>query len=132
MQIRATPLPRCRAAVFWLALLLFALKALVPQGFMPGSPHGGTLIQLCSASGPIWVQGPSKADHAPDERHAAQAAACSVGAAVAAAALLGAPPAPVPVAEQVFPIAARAPPTPRVHPVLSAPLGARAPPLSLA
>ncbi len=125
-------LPRYRAAVFWLALVLFALKALVPQGFMPGSPHGGTLIQLCSAAGPIWVQGPSKADHAPDERHAAQAAACSIGAAVAAAALLGAAPGPVPVAERIFPVAARAPPVRRAYPILSAPLGARAPPLSLA
>ncbi|OZI71636.1 DUF2946 family protein [Bordetella genomosp. 12] len=124
-------LPRYRAA-FWLALVLFALKAMVPQGFMPGSARGGTLIQLCSAAGPVWVQGPAKADHAPDERHAAQAAACAVGAAVAAAALLGAPPSPVPVAEKIFPVAARAPPTRRAYPVLNAPLGARAPPLSLA
>lgn len=121
---------RSRAAFFWLALLLFALKALVPQGYMPGSSHSGTLIQLCSANGPIWVQGPGKEDHAPDDRHAAQAAACPVGAAVAAIPLLGAAPLPVAVAAAVFPISARAPPAVAALPIFSAPLGARAPPFS--
>ncbi|CAJ48163.1 DUF2946 family protein [Bordetella avium] len=131
MQTKPCTLTRSRTAVFWLALLLFAFKAMVPQGFMPGSSQGGTLIQLCSAAGPVWVQGPAKADQGPDERHAAQAAACSSGAAVSAAALLPAPLYPIPVSEQAFPVSARAPPAAPVFPIFSVPLGARAPPLPL-
>ncbi|WP_447991335.1 DUF2946 family protein [Achromobacter spanius] len=129
--MRAIPSSLTRGnAGLWLVLVLFALKAIVPQGFMPATHQGGTLIQLCSAAGPIWVQGPSKQDPAPDERHAAQAATCPVGMALAAVAL---PPSPVLLvamaAVMVHPQAARAPPAP-IHPSLvGAPLGARAPPL---
>lgn len=116
-------------AGLWLVLLLFALKAIVPQGFMPATQQGGTLIQLCSAAGPIWVQGPSRQDDAPDERHAAQAATCPVGMALAAVAL---PPSPVllvaTAAIMAHPLAARAPPAPAHPSRIGAPLGARAPP----
>lgn len=117
-------------AGLWLVLMLFALKAIVPQGFMPATHQGGTLIQLCSAAGPIWVAGPSKQDNAPDERHAAQAATCPVGMALAAVAL---PPSPVllsaALAVMAHPLAARAPPGPVHASITGAPLGARAPPL---
>ncbi|WMD22033.1 DUF2946 family protein [Achromobacter seleniivolatilans] len=114
----------------WLVLMLFVLKAMVPQGFMPATQQSGALIQLCSAAGPIWVAGPARHDDAPDERHAAQAASCPVGMALAAVAL---PPSPVlllaPVAVMAHPLAARAPPSPVQTYVPGAPLGARAPPL---
>src|SRR3546814_10720127 len=74
---------RYRAAI-WLALCVFALKALVPQGFMPGADPGATLIQLCSAAGPIWVEGPHKASHHEDAQPAEQSEVCPVGAALAA------------------------------------------------
>lgn len=116
-------------AGLWLVLVLFVLKAMVPQGFMPATHQGGTLIQLCSAAGPIWVAGPSKQDNAPDERHAAQAATCPVGMALAAVAL---PPSPVllsaALAVMAHPLAARAPPGPVHTSVRGSPLGARAPP----
>jgi len=121
---------RSRAAI-WLALWVFALKALVPQGFMPGTDPGATLIQLCSAAGPIWVEGPHKADHRQDAQHAEQSAVCPVGAALAAAPLLSSPAAVVPVATITLHIAARAPPAPAVHTPPGAPLGARAPPILL-
>lgn len=129
-----TPLPTLNRgnAGLWLVLMLFVLKAMVPQGFMPATHQTGTLIQLCSAAGPIWVAGPSKPDtkdNAPDERHAAQAAACPVGMALAAVAL---PPSPVvlsaALAVMAHPLAARAPPGPVHASVTGAPLGARAPP----
>ncbi|CAB3627226.1 DUF2946 family protein [Achromobacter pestifer] len=116
-------------AGLWLVLMLFVLKAMVPQGFMPATQQGGTLIQLCSAAGPIWVSGPSKQDNAPDERHAAQAATCPVGMALAAVAL---PPSPVllsaALAVMAHPLAARAPPGPVHASITGSPLGARAPP----
>ena len=88
--IRAFTSIRYRAAI-WLALCVFALKALVPQGFMPGTDPGTTLIQLCSVAGPIWVEGPHKADHHQDVQHAEQSAVCPAGAALAALPLLSAP-----------------------------------------
>ena len=126
-----TPLPTLHRgnAGLWLVLMLFVLKAMVPQGFMPATHQTGTLIQLCSAAGPIWVAGPSKQDTAPDERHAAQAATCPMGMALAAVAL---PPSPVvlpaKLAIMAHPLAARAPPGPVLASVTGAPLGARAPP----
>lgn len=117
-------------AGLWLVLMLFALKAIVPQGFMPATHQGGTLIQLCSAAGPIWVQGPSKQDNAPDERHAAQAATCPMGMALAAVALPSSPVLRVAAAAiMAHPLAARAPPAPGHVSLIGAPLGARAPPL---
>lgn len=116
----------------WLVLMLFVLKAMVPQGFMPATQQAGTLIQLCSAAGPIWVQGPSKAsapDSAPDERHAAQAAACPVGMALAAVALPATPVLRVAAAAvMAHPLAPRAPPSLTPATRIGAPLGARAPP----
>ncbi|MBB1624712.1 DUF2946 family protein [Achromobacter sp. UMC71] len=116
------------AATLWLVLALFALKALVPQGFMPAAQQG-TLIQLCSAAGTIWVAGPAKHGDAPDERHAAQAAACPMGAMLAALAL---PPSPAPrlasSAVMAHPLAARAPPPVAEGFLRGPPLGARAPP----
>jgi hypothetical protein len=126
-----TPLPTFHRgnAGLWLVLMLFVLKAMVPQGFMPATHQTGTLIQLCSAAGPIWVAGPSKHDNAPDERHAAQAATCPMGMALAAVAL---PPSPfvlpAKLAIMAHPLAARAPPGPVLASVSGAPLGARAPP----
>ena len=126
---RSVPFHARHAACLWLVLALFVLKAIVPQGFMPATQQGGTLIQLCSAAGPIWVQGPAKQDQAPDERHAAQAASCPVGAGLAAVSL---PPSPVLLAAAVsvmaHPLAARAPPRADAGSPSSAPLGARAPP----
>jgi len=124
---RATAPIRYRFAI-WLALCVFALKALVPQGFMPGTDPGATLIQLCSAAGPVWVEGPHKAGHHQDAQHAEQSAVCPVGAALAALPLLAAPAAVAPVATLTLRIAARAPPAPAVHAPPGAPLGARAPP----
>lgn len=116
-------------AGLWLVLVLFVFKAMVPQGFMPATHQSGTLIQLCSAAGPIWVQGPSKADQAPDERHAAQAATCPVGMALAAVALPTSPVLTVATAAvMAHPLAARAPPAPVHASLIGAPLGARAPP----
>jgi len=116
-------------ATLWLVLELFALKAMVPQGFMPAAQQG-TLIQLCSAAGTIWVAGPAKHSDAPDERHAAQAAACPMGAMLAAVAL---PPSPAPLlastAVMAHPLAARAPPAVAEGFLPGPPLGARAPPL---
>ncbi len=116
------------AATLWLVLALFALKALVPQGFMPAAQQG-TLIQLCSAAGTIWVAGPARHSDAPDERHAAQAAACPMGAMLAALAL---PPSPAPAlassAVMAHPLAARAPPPVAEGFLRGPPLGARAPP----
>lgn len=126
-----TPMPKLNRgnAGLWLVLALFVLKAMVPQGFMPATHQSGTLIQLCSAAGPIWVAGPSRQDNAPDERHAAQAATCPTGMALAAAAL---PPSPVALsaalAVMAHPLAARAPPGPAHASISGAPLGARAPP----
>ncbi|QVQ28148.1 DUF2946 family protein [Achromobacter deleyi] len=121
-------MPR-NAASLWLVLALFVLKAIVPQGFMPATQQSGTLIQLCSAAGPIWVAGPAKHDEAPDERHAAQAASCPMGAALAAVSL---PPSPVLLAAaasvMAHPLAARAPPRVADGSLSGAPLGARAPP----
>lgn len=127
--MRSPPsLPR-NAASLWLVLVLFVLKAMVPQGFMPATQQSGTLIQLCSAAGPIWVAGPAKSDDAPDQRHAAQAASCPMGAAFASVPL---PPSPVLVAVaasvMAHPLAARAPPRAANGTVSGAPLGARAPP----
>ncbi|MGE8686015.1 MAG: DUF2946 family protein [Achromobacter sp.] len=122
------PLAR-NAAVLWLVMALFVLKAMVPQGFMPATQQGGTLIQLCSAAGPIWVAGPEKSSDAPDERHAAQAASCPTGMALAAVAL---PPSPVLLAAasavMAHPLAARAPPAAASSSAFGGPLGARAPP----
>ncbi|MCY1499839.1 hypothetical protein D9M68_338680 [compost metagenome] len=116
-------------ASLWLVTVLFMLKALVPQGFMPATQQGGTLIQLCSAAGPIWVAGPGKPADAPDERHAAQAASCPTGMALAAVAL---PPSPVLVAAaasiMAHPLAPRAPPAQAQSSAFGGPLGARAPP----
>lgn len=118
------------AACLWLVAALFALKALVPPGFMPAAQPGGTLIQLCSAAGPIWVAGPSKRDGAPDERHAAQAATCPMGALLATVALPPAlAPLPGPAAVMAHPLAARAPPAVADGSPPGPPLGARAPPL---
>ena len=123
------PLAR-NAACLWLVLVLFALKALVPPGFMPATQQAGTLIQLCSAAGTIWVAGPSKHSDAPDERHAAQAATCPMGAMLATVALPSAP-APLLAAGTVMthPLAARAPPAIHEGSPPGPPLGARAPPL---
>lgn len=119
-------------AVIWLALCLFALKALVPQGFMPSSQPGATLIQLCSAAGPVWVEGPHKADHHQDAQHAEQSAVCPVGAALAALPLAATPAALAPPPSMVaLRIAARAPPPAAALAPPGAPLGARAPPLIL-
>lgn len=119
------------AACLWLVLALFALKALVPPGFMPATGQRGTLIQLCSAAGTIWVAGPSKHSDAPDERHAAQAAACPLGAMLATVVL---PSAAAPLlavgAVMTHPLAARAPPAIHEGSPPGPPLGARAPPLS--
>ncbi|KGD86884.1 hypothetical protein JL37_28675 [Achromobacter sp. RTa] len=116
-------------AALWLVMALFALKAMVPQGFMPATQQGGTLIQLCSAAGPIWVAGPGKSSDAPDERHAAQAASCPMGIALAAVAL---PPSPLlqaaAAAVMAHPLAARAPPAAALSSAFGGPLGARAPP----
>ncbi|WP_241071445.1 DUF2946 domain-containing protein, partial [Achromobacter xylosoxidans] len=110
MRPRFMPLAR-NAACLWLVLALFALKALVPPGFMPATPGGGTLIQLCSAAGPVWVAGPAKRGDAPDERHAAQAATCPMGAMLAAVALPSAPATLIAAsALMTHPLAARAPP----------------------
>src|SRR3546814_5789823 len=118
---------RYRAAI-WLALCVFALKALVPQGFMPGADPGATLIQLCSAAGPIWVEGTHKASHHEDAQHAEQSAVCPVGAALAALHLLSEPAvAVVPVATITLRFAARAPPPRIAYASPGAPLGARAP-----
>ncbi|KAG0768296.1 hypothetical protein G6F22_017520 [Rhizopus arrhizus] len=96
---------------------------------MPATHQTGTLIQLCSAAGPIWVAGPSKQDNAPDERHAAQAATCPMGMALAAVALPSSPVVlPAKLAVMAHPLAARAPPGPVLASVTGAPLGARAPP----
>ncbi|MBO9353570.1 DUF2946 domain-containing protein [Bordetella petrii] len=124
---RAASRVRHHAAI-WLALCVFALKALVPQGFMPGTDPHATLIQLCSAAGPVWVQGPHKADHHQDAQHAEQSAVCPVGAALAALPLLSAPAAVVPVRTMALRLAARAPPAPATYSSPGAPLGARAPP----
>ncbi|MBV7486806.1 DUF2946 family protein [Bordetella sp. BOR01] len=126
----ASTLIRHRAAI-WLALCVFALKALVPQGFMPGSDPGTTLIQLCSAAGPVWVEGPHKAGHQQDAQHAEQSAVCSVGVALAALPLSSMPAAVVPLATVTLRIAARAPPAPATQASPGAPLGARAPPFLL-
>lgn len=127
---RAATSIRYRAAI-WLALCVFALKALVPQGFMPGTDPGATLIQLCSAAGPVWVEGPHRADHHQDAQHAEQSALCPVGAALAALPLLSAPPALAPVGTTPLRVAARAPPAPVVSLSPGVPLGARAPPILL-
>ncbi|MGY6272221.1 DUF2946 family protein [Achromobacter denitrificans] len=117
------------AASLWLVIALFALKAMVPQGFMPATQQGGALIQLCSAAGPVWVAGPAASSDAPDERHAAQAAGCPMGVALAAIAL---PPSPVllvaAAANMAHPLAARAPPVLAWPSARGGPLGARAPP----
>lgn len=126
---RPFPLPARDAARLWLVLALFALKALVPPGFMPATQQSGTLIQLCSAAGPVWVAGPTRHSDAPDERHAAQAAACPMGAMLAAVAL---PPSLAPLlalgAVMAHPLAARAPPAVADGFPPGPPLGARAPP----
>lgn len=127
--MRRPLLPIARnTATLWLVLALFALKALVPQGFMPATQQG-TLIQLCSAAGTIWVAGPAKHSDAPDERHAAQAATCPMGAMLAAVAL---PPSPAPLLAagsiMAHPLAARAPPLVAEGSPPGPPLGARAPP----
>ncbi|MFY0479798.1 DUF2946 family protein [Achromobacter marplatensis] len=128
MRLSLKTLHRGNAGL-WLVLMLFVLKAMVPQGFMPATHQSGTLIQLCSAAGPIWVAGPSRQDNAPDERHAAQAATCPVGMALAAVAL---PPSPIvlsaALAIMAHPLAARAPPGPVHASAIGAPVGARAPP----
>ncbi|OZI47140.1 DUF2946 family protein [Bordetella genomosp. 4] len=126
---------RYRAAI-WLALCVFALKALVPQGFMPGTDPSATLIQLCSAAGPIWIEGPSKAghDHHPsrqDAQHAEQSAVCPAGVALAALPLLPTLPGLVPTGTMTLQVAARAPPPLADTSPQGAPLGARAPPVSL-
>lgn len=117
------------AVSLWLVLALFVLKALVPQGFMPATQHGGTLIQLCSAAGPIWVAGPAKPADAPDERHAAQAASCPMGMALAVIAI---PPVPAlqiaAAAVMAHPLAARAPPVQARAVHSGGAAGARAPP----
>ncbi|OZI28824.1 DUF2946 domain-containing protein [Bordetella genomosp. 1] len=120
------------AATLWLALVLFALKALVPPGYMPGTHADANLIELCSAAGRIFVQGPAPAHDQADERHAAQAAACPVGAAVAAVPLPPSLPVLVPVGTAYsFPFRARAPPVVALTAFAGAPLGARAPPVPL-
>src|SRR3546814_20993227 len=89
---------------------------------------GATLIQLCSAPGPIWVEGPHKASHHEDAQHAEQWAVCPVGAALAALPLLSEPAvAVVPVATITQRFAARAPPPRIAYASPGAPLGARAP-----
>ncbi|MFJ1301741.1 DUF2946 family protein [Pseudomonadota bacterium AL_CKDN230030165-1A_HGKHYDSX7] len=121
-------------ATLWLALVLFALKALVPPGYMPGTHAGANLIELCSATGRIFVQAPAPASthQQADERHAAQAAACPVGAAVAAVPMPPSLPALTPASSAYsFPFSARAPPAPARLLFAGAPLGARAPPASL-
>ncbi|CAM4134304.1 DUF2946 family protein [Bordetella tumulicola] len=132
---RALTSIRYRAAI-WLALCVFALKALVPQGFMPGSDPSTTLIQLCSAAGPIWIADPSVSghDHHPphqDAQHAEQSAVCAVGAALAALPLLSSPQGLIPTSTVTRRAVARAPPPFATASALSAPLGARAPPLYL-
>jgi len=124
-------------ATIWLALCVFALKALVPQGFMPGDDPSTTLIQLCSAAGPVWVQGPSASAHdhhhesQQDAQHAEQSAVCPAGAAVAAAPLQPSPLRLVPIGTLTLIAAPRAPPVLVDTSPLSAPLGARAPPVLL-
>ncbi|OZI38835.1 DUF2946 domain-containing protein [Bordetella genomosp. 5] len=119
-------------ATLWLALVLFALKALVPPGYMPGTHVGANLIELCSATGRIFVQAPESTHQQADERHAAQAAACPVGAAVAAVPMPPSLPALTPVSSaHSFPFSARAPPARTHYTFTGAPLGARAPPSSL-
>ncbi|WP_170940327.1 MULTISPECIES: DUF2946 family protein [Bordetella] len=131
LRLTAPTRLRHRAAI-WLALCVFVLKALVPQGFMPGTDPGATLIQLCSAAGPIWVEGPHKADHRPDAQHAEQSAMCPVGVALAALPLMSAPAGVAPVFDATpMRIAARAPPAHACGVPPCAPLGARAPPLRL-
>lgn len=125
------PLPPIarNTATLWLVLALFALKALVPQGFMP-APQQGTLIQLCSAAGTLWVAGPAKHSDAPDERHAAQAATCPMGAMLAAVALPPSPAARLAASSiMAHPLAARAPPLLAEGAPPGPPLGARAPPV---
>ncbi|MGE8656739.1 MAG: DUF2946 family protein [Achromobacter sp.] len=127
--MRRRPLLVRNAASLWLVLALFALKALVPPGFMPATQQRGTLIQLCSAAGPVWVAGPARHDEAPDERHAAQAATCPMGALLAVVAL---PPSLALLlavgAVMAHPLAARAPPAVADGFPPGPPLGARAPP----
>src|SRR5690606_31896479 len=119
---------RYRVAI-WLALCLFVLKAMVPQGFLPGSDAGSTMIQLCSVAGPIWVEGPSNSDHQPDRQHVEPSALCVMGASLAAMPLLTAPTLITPKASSApLRVAARAPPAHPIHTAASAPLGARAPP----
>ena len=133
---RASVSIRYRAAI-WLALCVFALKALVPQGFMLGADPSTTLIQLCSAAGPIWVAGPSVANHdhhhqpQQDVQHAEQSAVCPAGAAVAAVPLLPSPLGLAPIGTVTLQAAARAPPPLVDTSSPSSPLGARAPPVLL-
>lgn len=133
---RTSASTRYRVAI-WLALCVFALKALVPQGFMLGADPGTTLIQLCSANGPVWIKAPSATDHdhhdpsQQDAQHAEQSAVCPAGAAVAAAPLVPSPWTVVPIGALTLQVAARAPPSFLDTTPLSAPLGARAPPALL-
>lgn len=129
MRRPRTSLTFARNAVgLWLVMALFVLKAMVPQGFMPAT-QGGTLIQLCSAAGTVWVAGPAKSDDAPDERHAAQASSCPTGMALAAVALPPTPPLLIAAsAVMIHPLAARAPPALATTSDFGGPLGARAPP----
>lgn len=131
---RAAFLIRSRA-ILWLALCVFGLKALVPQGFMLSGEPATTLIQLCSAAGPLWVQGPAKAEHADpsshqDTQHAEQSAVCPAGAVLAAAPLVPSHPPPKFASPSILSAAARAPPPFADATPLAAPLGARAPPFS--
>lgn len=137
---RAASWIRCRAAL-WLALCVFVLKALVPQGFMPGIDPSTAWIQVCSASGPIWVQGPTTVahdQHSPlhdashDAQHAEQSAVCPAGAAFAALPLLPPLMQATRTDRQPLVVTARAPPAGIDATPLSAPVGARAPPLCLA
>lgn len=139
MRTRYAFSTRSHHAGLWLVLMLFVLKAMVPQGFMPATQQAGTLIQLCTAAGPIWVPGPSKPhaasdttpDSALDQRHAAQAATCPVGMALAAVALPSMPVLRVAAsAVMAYPWTARAPPAPHAAIHTGAPLGARGPPFS--
>ncbi len=44
-----------RAAGLWLALLAFALKGLVPMGYMLSADAGAPMVVLCTAQGAVTV-----------------------------------------------------------------------------
>ena len=135
---RPTNLPHTRRAlrahgVLWLALLAFALRALIPAGYMPDARalHDGRLeVTFCSAAG-----GPPSMSLAlsPDGGKTGHDAA-DTGAQCPFGLLAHVAPAPAPALTPIVLAAARQTLPPLVHRALPAqpaqgpPLGPRAPP----